>query len=67
MQEVIISQAQLGENHFQTKKTKLYVLGIIKEEAQAVVSRERENKREREERKTETETERDRDNKILLK
>ena len=65
MQEVIISQAQLGENHFQTKKTKLYVLGIIKEEAQAVVSRERE--KEREERKTETETERDRDNKILLK
>ena len=50
MQEVIISQAQLGENHFQTKKTKLYVLGIIKEEAQAVVSREREKERERRER-----------------
>ena len=63
MQEVIISQAQLGENHFQTKKMKLYVLGIIKEEAQAVVSREREKERER----GEKDRDRDRDNKILLK
>ena len=42
---------------------KLYVLGIIKEEAQAVVSREREKERER----GEKDRDRDRDNKILLK